>query len=81
MLHLLTIVFIGFGDYLHAGIGDLTVAESCIATKLVVDAVAQRDIKVTLDVADVVEAVLARAQFYKYVLNAVFQCLAVGHKL
>ena len=59
MLHLLSVVFICFGYYLHVGISNLTVAEPGVAAELVVDAVAQRDIKVTLDVADVVKTVLA----------------------
>ena len=80
VLHLFTVVFIIFGDDLHAGIGNLAVADLGVAAELVVDAVTQRDIEITLNVADIAEAILTRVQFYKHVLDTVFQSLAVGHE-
>ena len=80
VLHLFTVVFIIFGDNLHAGIGNLAVADLGITAELVVDAVTQRNIEITLNVADIAEAILTRVQFYKHVLDTVFQSLAVGHE-
>ena len=80
VLHLLAVVFVVLGNRLHAGIGNLAVANLGVEAELVVDAITKGNIEVALYVTDGAEALLACVQLYEHVLDTIFQSLTVSHE-
>lgn len=70
-----------FSHLTHAVVVDLIVAESHIASKLIVDAVAKGDIEITLNILNVVEMMALGKEFDKHIMDAVFNQLTVGSEL
>ena len=69
-----------FGHLTHAVVVDFIVAETHIATKLIVDAVAQGDIEITLNILNVVQMIALGEEFDKHIMDAIFDQLAVGRE-
>ena len=69
-----------FGHFAHTVVVDLVVADAYSAAKLVVDTVAQRGVKITLDIVHAVKVVLGK-ELDKHIVYAVFYQLAVGSEL
>ena len=70
-----------FGYLTHAVVVDFIVAESHIASKLIVDAVAQGDIEITLNILNVAQVIALGEEFDKHIMDAIFDQLTVGREL
>ena len=78
VLHLLEVVFFGFYERAHVAVVDFVVAKVDGAAKLVVDAVAERGVQVTLDILHVAEQFALGEEFHEHVMYAVLNQLSVG---
>ena len=81
LLQMLLVVLLSLGYRAHGEVGNLIVADVDVAAELIVDAVAQGDIEITLNILNVVQMIALGEEFDKHIMDAIFDQLTVGREL